>query len=343
MLAPFKDTVFFGESVELRFKKTESFNEYLIEAVTEEHKFALSLSYTEEPIDKDYYKIKINWEIPTDIPHDEVFNIIVTLKHKITNTSTDISELEKLFSVAIYENDQLQARIKVVPFVKIYGDIKKTYIEAIEPFDWLDHGIVFAKGDVFTCKSISKELSLVVKLKETQFKITLWTKEYTSTYVSDQLVLLDCNLKKLLYSTKKLSLGLKVSEDVEKDKLFTLDLKLINYTDSVQSYKIEKFITEYEMSNIGESSKNTKFVHTTMFYNPVELLATQNKPGTAIKLHPTALRIKLGPLKPGECSEVQFQAVSSIRYIHKIIAVRLRDTMLGVLEDVPVSFYIPIQ
>eukprot|EP00835_Amoeboradix_gromovi_P000459 NODE_16_length_41655_cov_0.272813.p10 type:complete len:345 gc:universal NODE_16_length_41655_cov_0.272813:8822-7788(-) len=338
-----KDTIYMGEPIELKFLKTEAFNDYFIEAETLQHKLDIPLKYSEEPIDKDNYKIRILWDVPSDIPHDASFNIMVTLKHKAVNTSDDIRELEKLFSVSIYEIDQLFVQINVLPFVKIYGDLKKTYIESLFPFDWVDQGLAFNKGDIFSCKSISKEMSLVVKLDSTQFKIKLWTKEVASRSVSNQIVYLDSNLKLLKPSVKKLTVGLNVLGPVEKNRLFDIELKLINFTDSVQAFKIEQLITEFELSNVGEHCKSIDYINKCISYNPIDVLATQNKHGPFIKLHPSSLRIKLGPLQSGECSIVRLQAVSFTSYVHKIVAIRLRDVMTQLLEDIPVGFYIAVE
>ena len=344
LLQPLKNEIYLGEPIELQFKKTEAFNDYLIEAETVEHKLDLSLKYSETAIesDHDFVKLTILWEIPSDIPHDQSFSIVITLKHKVLHASKNIIELEKLFSVAIYENDELEVTIKVNPFVKVYGDLRKTYIEALETFDWVDQGLTFIKGDIFTCKSTSKEVTMVVKLNDSQFKLKLWTKEFSNKYISNSMVILECNLKSLKPTTKKLTIGMNVIGAVEKNKLFSLEFKLINHTDTIQAFKIEQFVTELELSNIGDIAKNTKYIHDCICFSPVDVLSTQIRHGPVIKLHPTALRIKLGPLRPGECSIVQLQALSFTTYIHRIVAVRLRDTIMGILEDVAVDLLINV-
>eukprot|EP00834_Sanchytrium_tribonematis_P002055 NODE_57_length_28844_cov_0.352687.p9 type:complete len:346 gc:universal NODE_57_length_28844_cov_0.352687:3921-2884(-) len=343
MLSAIKSPIFLGEPIQLRFKKPDSYNEYLIEAETEQTKLDLTLKYSEESIDKDNYLIKILWDIPSDIVHEEAFDIVVTLKHKNLHNSKSILELEKLFSMAIYEKDKLEVKIKVIPFVKVYGDTNKIYIEALQNFDWVENGISFSKGDVFTSKSISKEISMLVQLEDDcKFKLRLWVMDFTSRYKSNQMVNLSCNLKSLKFSSKKITIGLNLLGAAKKNSLFTLEFKLINFTETIQSYKIEQLITESELNYVGETSKSTTYVHTCTCYNPVEVLNSTDISGSLIKLHPSALRVKI-VLKPGECSIVQLQAVSFVEYLHKLVAVRLRDTMAGVLEDVPVNFYIPVE
>ncbi len=98
-----------GEPMQLKFKKTDSFSEYTVEAQIEEYKLELEINYSEESLDKENEVITVEWRIPSDIPHDKPFNVKVMLKHKAMHDTKDVAELEKLFSVAIYENDEMES------------------------------------------------------------------------------------------------------------------------------------------------------------------------------------------------------------------------------------------